>query len=123
MILADALEDRGHPLAEFLRAGWRPGDGGIGGGYGYGGGYGGYGGWRTCRRAGLPGDSGEKTGGDGMTSRKYREFWVEVKRIVHGEVKVTMCCCAAPGASARGCAVVAGHRSRCRCFCHSDKLK
>lgn len=57
-----------------------------------------------------------------VTRRKRHEFWTEVKRIVDGVVKVTTCCCAAPGSTAKGCATVAGNKTRCRCFCHSKRL-
>ena len=52
------------------------------------------------------------------TLRKRGEFHVEVKRIVRGQVKQTTCCCAAPGATAKGCSIVAGNKAPCRCDCH-----
>ena len=55
------------------------------------------------------------------TKRKIREYWTEVKRVVDGEVKVTVCCCAAPGSTVKGCAIVAGNKTRCRCDCHRRK--
>lgn len=58
-----------------------------------------------------------------VTRRKRYEYWTEVKRVIDGEVKVTTCCCAAPGATAKECSVAAGNKTRCRCFCHSKKLK
>lgn len=46
---------------------------------------------------------------------------VEVKRIVDGEVKQTLCCCAAPGRTAVDCAIQSHSKSRCRCQCHVGK--
>lgn len=57
-----------------------------------------------------------------VTRRQVRDFWTEVKRVVGGVVKVTVCCCAAPGATAKGCAVVARNKTRCRCDCHRVRL-
>ena len=60
-----------------------------------------------------------------MTKRERHEYWTEVKRIVvvDGEpvVKVSTCCCAAPGSTRKGCATVAGNKTPCRCFCHNTK--
>lgn len=56
-----------------------------------------------------------------MTKRKRYEFWTEVKRVVSGEVKQTTCCCAAPGSTRKGCAIVAGNKTPCRCACHPRK--
>lgn len=63
-----------------------------------------------------------------VTRRKHLEFWTESKQIVLDEkgepaVKQVSCCCAAPAASRKGCAIVAGHKTPCRCFCHSKKLR
>jgi hypothetical protein len=61
-----------------------------------------------------------------VTRRKVHDYWTEVKRIVGGEVKQTSCCCAAPGATRKGCSVVAGNKTPCRCYCHKttpDKPK
>ena len=55
------------------------------------------------------------------TRRKVLSYWTEVKRIVGGEVKQTTCCCAAPGVTAKGCAIVSGNKTRCRCDCHRGK--
>lgn len=57
-----------------------------------------------------------------MTYRTRHEYWTEVHRVIGDEVKVTTCCCAAPGAKAKECSRVAGHKSRCGCFCHSDRI-
>lgn len=60
-----------------------------------------------------------------MTKRKHLEYWTEVKQIVviAGEpvVKQTTCCCAAPGSTRKGCSIVAGNKTPCRCFCHDRK--
>ena len=56
------------------------------------------------------------------TRRKIKEFWTDVHKVVDGQVVVTTCCCAAPGATAKGCAIVAGNKTRCRCACHSKRL-
>lgn len=55
------------------------------------------------------------------TRRKVLEHWTEVKRIVNGEVKSTTCCCAAPGSTRKGCSIVAGNKTPCRCFCHDTR--
>ena len=59
------------------------------------------------------------------THRKRNEFYTEVKRtiIVGGEpaVKVTTFCCAAPGSTRKGCSIVGGRKTPCRCFCHDTK--
>lgn len=53
------------------------------------------------------------------TRRKILEHWTEVHRAVsEDEVKVTTCCCAAPGATMRECAATAGNKTPCRCACH-----
>ena len=54
-----------------------------------------------------------------MTTRKVLTHWTEVHKVINGEVKVTTCCCKAPGASARDCMLKTGNKTRCRCFCHS----
>lgn len=53
-----------------------------------------------------------------MTRRECKEYWIETKRIVNGEVKVSLCCCAGPGLSPRQCADRAEHKTPCRCDCH-----
>jgi hypothetical protein len=62
-----------------------------------------------------------------VARRKSGEFWTETKRVVEVEgvpiVKVTSCCCAAPGSTAKGCSIVAGNKTRCRCFCHSKRVQ
>lgn len=55
------------------------------------------------------------------TRRKVRDYWTETKRIVNGEVKQTICCCAAPGFHARECATASGNKTPCRCDCHKGK--
>lgn len=57
-----------------------------------------------------------------MTHRKILDHWTEVHRVVDDEVKVTTCCCVAPGYGRLECAVAAGFRTPCRCFCHSKDL-
>lgn len=57
-----------------------------------------------------------------MTKRKILEYWTEVKRIVDGEVKVTVCCCVAPGARPKDCAGAGGRKSPCPCHCHRKKM-
>ena len=62
------------------------------------------------------------------TKRASGEYWTEVKRVVTGDdgkpvVKQTVCCCAAPGETRKGCSVVAGNKTPCRCWCHSKKIK
>ena len=61
------------------------------------------------------------------TTRKVREHWTEVKRVVEDSggnavVKQTTCCCAAPGVTPAQCAIVSGNKSRCRCDCHRRKV-
>jgi len=56
-----------------------------------------------------------------VTTRKRLEFWTEVHRVIGDEVKVTTCCCAAPGATAKGCAITSGNKTPCRCDCHRTK--
>jgi hypothetical protein len=53
-----------------------------------------------------------------VTKRRRLEYWTEVKRVENGEVAQTTCCCAAPGSTRKGCAIVAGNKSPCRCACH-----
>jgi hypothetical protein len=57
-----------------------------------------------------------------VTKRKIGEFWTEVKRIIRGEVRQSTCCCAAPGATPKGCAIAGRLTTRCRCACHLDAL-
>lgn len=57
-----------------------------------------------------------------MTRRKILEHWTETKRIVGGEVRVRVCCCAEPGSKAKDCATAAKHKTKyCRCDCHRGK--
>lgn len=58
-----------------------------------------------------------------MTKRTVKEYWTEVHRVVGDEVKVTVCCCAAPGSTRKGCSIVQGNKSPCRCYCHSKKIE
>lgn len=59
-----------------------------------------------------------------VTRRKrYGGMYTEVKRVVDGEVKQTVCCCKAAGATRKECSAAAGNKTPCRCFCHSKKLK
>ena len=44
-----------------------------------------------------------------------------LKRVVQGEVKQTLCCCAAPGHSRKECATAQGNKTPCRCDCHPRK--
>jgi len=54
-----------------------------------------------------------------VTRRKrYGGIYTEVKRIVDGEVKVTVCCCTDAGATARQCADSRKLKNPCRCDCH-----
>jgi hypothetical protein len=56
-----------------------------------------------------------------MTKRERLTYWTEVKRIVNGKVKQTICCCANAGASPKECAKTAGNKTPCRCDCHRKK--
>jgi hypothetical protein len=57
-----------------------------------------------------------------VTKRTYREHWTEVKRILpSGDLKVTICCCAAAGSTRKGCSIVARNKTPCRCYCHDAK--
>lgn len=38
-----------------------------------------------------------------------------------GKVKVTVCCCHAPGSTPKGCAIVSGNKTPCRCNCHRKR--
>lgn len=58
-----------------------------------------------------------------MTKRQHTEFHWEIKRVIDGEVLETICCCAAPGSTRKGCAVVAGNKTPCRCACHRTKAR
>lgn len=59
------------------------------------------------------------------TRRKHLDHWTEVKRVVMVDglphVKQTTCCCAAPGGTPKGCAIVQGNKTPCRCHCHRAK--
>lgn len=57
-----------------------------------------------------------------MTSRKTLDHWTEVHRVIPpGTVKVTTCCCAAPGSTRKGCQIAQGNKTPCRCYCHDVK--
>lgn len=61
------------------------------------------------------------------TYRKRHEYWTETHRVVtdvQGEqqVKVVSCCCGAPAATRKQCAIASGNKTPCRCFCHSNRL-
>jgi hypothetical protein len=59
-----------------------------------------------------------------VTRRKrYDGMYTEVKRVVDGEVKQTVCCCKFAGGTRRECADATGNKTPCRCFCHSKELK
>lgn len=58
-----------------------------------------------------------------MTSFNQRHtHWTETHRVIRGRVKVVTCCCTRPAAKARECADSRGLKSRCACFCHSDRV-
>jgi hypothetical protein len=59
--------------------------------------------------------------GEAKASQKELEYWTKVARVVGDEVRVTTCCCAAPGATRRECMTAAGNKTPCRCFCHHTK--
>jgi hypothetical protein len=53
-------------------------------------------------------------------------MFAESKRVVlvAGEpaVKQVTCCCAAPASTRKGCSIVAGNKTPCRCDCHSKRI-
>lgn len=58
---------------------------------------------------------------------QMKPIYTEVQRIVFDEsgepqVKVTTCCCKAPGGIPRICARVAGYKTPCRCNCHRKAI-
>lgn len=53
--------------------------------------------------------------------KRHGGMYTESKRIVGGEVKQVVCCCAAPAMKARACADAAGNKTPCRCDCHRGK--
>lgn len=61
------------------------------------------------------------------TYRKIHDHWTETKRVLvrDGEpvVKQTTCTCDVPAGDAMGCAKVRRCKTRCRCFCHSNKTE
>lgn len=58
-----------------------------------------------------------------VTKRKrYNGMYTEVHRVVGDEVKVTCCCCADAGATARECADSRNLKNPCRCDCHSKTI-
>lgn len=55
--------------------------------------------------------------------RKVHTYWTEVQRIVFDQsgqpqVKMTTCCCKAPGGLRRICARINNNKTPCRCDCH-----
>lgn len=58
---------------------------------------------------------------------RFDGMYTETKRVVikDGEpvVKQVVCCCTKPAAKAMECADARGLRTRCRCYCHSTKVK
>lgn len=52
---------------------------------------------------------------------KRTPYHTETRRIVNGELKITVCCCDAPGARPKECALVQRHKTPCRCDCHRGK--
>ncbi len=59
-------------------------------------------------------------------SRDRNTYWTETKRVVTGPngeavVKMVTCCCEAPTACPKDCALVAGNKTPCRCDCHRGK--
>lgn len=57
---------------------------------------------------------------------KVMGHWTKVERVVidrngDPQVKETVCGCEAPAASRKGCAVVQGNKTPCRCVCHSNE--
>lgn len=60
--------------------------------------------------------------------RKVHTYWTEVKRIIidnagEPQVKVTTCCCAAPGGLRRICSRVGKRKTPCRCACHINAIR
>ena len=55
------------------------------------------------------------------TTRKFNEYYTEVKRIVDGKVKQTQCSCKGPGMTPKECATISGNKYPCRCDCHKKR--
>lgn len=57
--------------------------------------------------------------------RRVGDYWTETERVDRDEngrataLHRTVCCCAAAGSTRRGCAIVAGNQTPCRCACHA----
>lgn len=51
--------------------------------------------------------------------RKHLDYWTEVTRIEGGKSRTTTCCCQAPGGTRKGCQIVKGTKTPCRCVCHA----
>ena len=61
------------------------------------------------------------------TRKTHGGLYTEVHRVVADEsgelqVKVTSCCCKGAGKTAAECRE-SGNKTRCRCWCHSRRLK
>lgn len=59
--------------------------------------------------------------------KRYGDLYTESKRVVRVDdepvVKQVTCCCTMPAAKARECAEARGLKTRCRCFCHSNRIQ
>ena len=60
------------------------------------------------------------------TYRKRFEHWTETKRVIDTPngpvVKQVTCVCTVPASKAMECATARGCKTRCRCFCHSNRV-
>lgn len=62
-----------------------------------------------------------------VTRRKEMDYWTKVYRTIIGDdgmpvgIKVTTCCCNAPGDTRKECQRCSGNKTPCRCDCHSEK--
>jgi len=57
-----------------------------------------------------------------MTTRTFKTYWTEVKKVVNGQVKSCTCCCTKAGSTAKECAESRNLKTRCGCACHSKKV-